>query len=229
MGERMTTFVFIHGAGDVGWYWHQVAAELRAKGYDTVAPDLPCDDDSAGLPEYADAVVDAVGSRTDLIVVAQSFGGFTAPLVCDRVPVRLLVLVAPMIPAPAEAPADYWTNTRYNDEPRESYDDTIALFYQDVPAELAAEARTRSRTQSEARMGEPSPLRAWPDIPTRVLICREDRLFPTGYLRRVAGERLGSTPDEIDGGHAPALSRPAELAERLDSYASGLNRAPGQR
>src|SRR6188472_4480872 len=104
----MANFAFIHGAGDVGWYWHLVEAELRARGHDTVAPDLPCDDDSAGLAEYADAVVQAIGDRDDLIVVAQSFGGFTAPLVCDRVAVRMLVLVAPMIPAPGEAPADYW-------------------------------------------------------------------------------------------------------------------------
>jgi pimeloyl-ACP methyl ester carboxylesterase len=118
-GVEVATFGLIHGAGDVGWYWHLVQAELAQRGHDTVAPDLPCDDDSAGLAEYADTVVDAVGDRTDLIVVAQSLGAFTAPLVCDRVAVRLLVLVAPMIPAPGEAPADYWTHTRYGDEARE--------------------------------------------------------------------------------------------------------------
>ena len=214
----MATFVLIHGAGDVGWYWHLVEAELRERGHDTVAPDLPCDDDSAGLPEYVDAVVQAIGDRTDLVVVAQSLGAFTAPIVCDRVPVKLLVLVAPMIPAPGEAPADYWVNTRYGEEVRESYDDTIELFYQDVPPELASEALKRGREQSEARMGEASPLEAWPDVPTRVLLCRDDRLFPAGFIRRVARERLGITPDEIDGGHTPALSRPKELAERLQAY-----------
>src|SRR5512134_1100881 len=101
----MSTFVLIHGAGDVGWYWHLVEAELRARGHDTVAPDLPCDDDTAGLPEYADTVVRAAEGRTGLVVVTQSFGGFVAPLVCDRLAVELLVLVAPMIPAPGEAPA----------------------------------------------------------------------------------------------------------------------------
>jgi hypothetical protein len=217
----VAAFVFIHGAGDVGWYWHLVEAELRARGHDTIAPDLPCDDDSAGLPEYADSVAGAVGDRAHLIVVAQSLGGFTAPLVCDRVAVELLVLVAPMIPAPGEAPADYWTDTRYSDEPRDRYDGAIALFYQDVPPELAAEALNRGRTQSEARLGEPSPLRVWPDVPTRILICRDDRLFPPGFLRRVARERLGITPDEIDGGHTPALSRPHELADRLEAYAAG--------
>jgi pimeloyl-ACP methyl ester carboxylesterase len=216
----VATFVLIHGAGDVGWYWHLVEAELRARGHDTVAPDLPCDDDSAGLPEYADAVVEAIGDRSDLVVVAQSLGGFTAPLVCERVPARLLVLVAPMIPAPGEAPADYFAGTRYHDEARPSYGDTVALFYQDVSPELAAEALKHSRTQSEARMGEASPLRAWPDVPTRVLICRDDRLFPPAYLRRVARERLGVTPDELDGGHTPALSRPRELADRLHAYAT---------
>jgi pimeloyl-ACP methyl ester carboxylesterase len=216
----MATFVLIHGAGDVGWYWHLVEAELRSVGHDTVAPDLPCDDDSAGLPEYADAVVRAIGDRTDLVVVAQSLGGFTAPLVCDRVPVQLLVLVAPMIPAPGEAPDDYWANTRYGEEVRATFADPIDLFYQDVPPELASEALKREREQSEARMGEPSPLKAWPDVPTRVLLCREDRLFPAAFLRRVARERLGISPDEIEGGHTPALSRPRELAERLDAYAA---------
>jgi pimeloyl-ACP methyl ester carboxylesterase len=214
----MATYVLIHGAGDVGWYWHLVEAELRARGHDIVAPDLPCADDSAGLPEYADAVIDAIGDRTDLVVVAQSFGGFTAPLVCDRAAVDLLVLVAPMISAPGEAPADYWANTRYEDEERTTYDDAIALFYQDVPPGLAAEALKRGRPQSEARMHEPSPLKAWPDVSTRVLLCRDDRLFPAPFLRRVARERLGITPDEIDGGHTPALSRPRELGDRLEAY-----------
>jgi pimeloyl-ACP methyl ester carboxylesterase len=216
----MSTFILIHGAGDVGWYWHLVEAELRERGHDTVAPDLPCDDDAAGLPEYADAVVEAIGDRTDLVVVAQSVGGFTAPLVCDRVPVKLLVLVAPMIPAPKEAPADYLANTRYGEEVQERYEDDIALFYQDVPPELVAEARRRSRKQSETRLAEPSPLAAWPDVPTRVLLCRDDRLFPAAFVRRVAQERLGIVPDEIDGGHTVALSHPKELAERLEAYAA---------
>ncbi len=216
----MSTFVLIHGAGDVGWYWHLVEAELRARGHDAIAPDLPCDDESAGLPEYADAVVEAIGERTDLVVVAQSLGAFTAPLVCDRVPAKLMVLVAPMIPAPGEAPSDYWANTRYGDEAHGQFEDDIALFYQDVPQELASEALTRARRQSEARMGEPTPLAAWPDVPTRVLACRDDRLFPVAFVRRVARERLGVVPDEIDGGHTPALSRPKELAERLEAYAA---------
>jgi pimeloyl-ACP methyl ester carboxylesterase len=214
----MATFVLIHGAGDVGWYWHLVEAELRKRRHDVVAPDLPCDDDAAGLPEYADTVIEAIGDRTDLVVVSQSLGAFTAPLVCHRVSVDLLVLVAPMIPKPHEAPADYWTDTSYEQDAREHYDDEIALFYHDVPPELAAQALKRGRRQSEARLSEPSPLESWPDVPTRIVLCRDDRLLPAPFLRRVALERLGITPDEIDGGHTPALSRPKELGDRLEAY-----------
>ncbi|MGH2679609.1 MAG: alpha/beta fold hydrolase [Actinomycetota bacterium] len=67
----MATYVLIHGAGDGDWYWHLVDAHLRARGHDVVAPDLPSDDDSAGLRAYADAVLDAIGDRTELVVVAR--------------------------------------------------------------------------------------------------------------------------------------------------------------
>ena len=130
---------------------------------------------------------------------------------------------------PGEAPADYLTDTRYEEESRERYDDEIALFYQDVPPELASEALEHGRAQSEARMQEPLSLEAWPDVPTRVLLCRDDRLFPARFLRRVAHERLGLTPDEIDGGHTPALSRPKELADRLEAYAAQAGIDPGVR
>ena len=108
----MATFVFIHGAGGRGSYWDLVAAEVRGAGHDTVAMDLPCDDDAAGWSEYADAVVEAIGDRRgDLVVVAQSLGGFTAPLVAERVPVELIVLVTAMVPRPGETGDEWWANT----------------------------------------------------------------------------------------------------------------------
>ena len=214
----MATFALIHGAGDSGWYWHLAAAGLRERGHDVVAPDLPCEDDSAGLSEYADTVLDAIGDRTELVVVAQSAGGFTAPLVCARTPVELLVLLAGLVPAPGETANDWWTNTGYAPERGDWPNDDASIFYHDVPPALAAEALKRGRTQSDTPSEEPWPLESWPDVPTRFLLCRDDRLLPAEFLRRVVRERLGITPDEIDGGHCVALSRPDELAARLDGY-----------
>jgi pimeloyl-ACP methyl ester carboxylesterase len=225
----MATYVLIHGSGDSSWYWHLLAAELRERGHDVVAPDLPIEDDTAGLWQYADTVVEAIGDRRDLVVVAQSAGAFTAPLVCERVPVDLLVLLAGMVPLPGEPPEDWWANTGCAQARREqderdgrAPDDMIALFMQDVPADLAAEAFRRERHQSETPGRKPWPLAAWPNVPTRFLLCRDDRLFPADFMRRVVRERLGITPDEIDGSHCVALSRPKELAERLESYRAEL-------
>ncbi len=213
----MATYVLIHGAGDVGWYWYLVEAELRQRGHDVVAVDLPCDDDSAGLAEYTDTVVNAIGDRTELVVVAHSFGGYTAPLVCARTPVDLLVLVAGMVPLPGESAHEMFANTGYQQEEQEDSSDA-AVFYHDVPQDLAAEALSKSRRQSSTPAQEPWPLETWPDVPTRYLLCRKDRMFPPQWSRRVVRERLGITPDEIDSGHCPALSRPRELADRLETY-----------
>jgi pimeloyl-ACP methyl ester carboxylesterase len=226
----MSTFAFIHGAGDVGWYWHLVEAELRERGHDTIAPDLPADDESAGLNEYADAVVEAVGDRENLVVVGQSFGGFTAPLVADRLPVDVLVLVAGMIPSPGEPPDDWWANTGYKEAVEEQAardggltgnDDPYVSFYHDVPRELAEEAMTHERAHpSQTSMTTPWPLDAWPKVPTRFVLCSEDRFFPPDFFRRVVPERLGIAPDEIAAGHCVALSRPKELADLLEGYAA---------
>ena len=109
--------------------------ELRQHGHDTLAPDLPCDDDSAGLADYADVVVEAIGGRRGLVLAAQSFGGFTAPLVAARVPVDMLVLVAAMIPAPGEAPGDWPVRTGFDKVMRQQAQRYAGqdLIYHDVP------------------------------------------------------------------------------------------------
>ena len=230
----MSTFVLIHGGGDVGWYWHLVEKELRARGHDAVAPDLPADDDSVELVDYADFVVKAVGDRKDLVVVGQSFGGFTAPLVADRLSADVLVFVAGMVPAPGEPPGDWWGNTGYSEAAREQAkldggltgnDDPFVTFYHDVPRKLAETAISKERAHpSNAAMTAPWPLDALPDVPTKFVLCTEDRFFPPSFLRRIVAERLQIVPDEVAAGHCVALSRPKELAELLVRYATTAGR-----
>jgi pimeloyl-ACP methyl ester carboxylesterase len=224
----VSTFVLIHGAGDVGWYWHLVEAELRTRGHQTVAPDLPADDESARLEDYADAVIETIGDRGDLVVVGQSFGAFTAPLVADRLAARALVLVAGMVPSPGEPPKDWWDNAGFRravdeqarrDGGLTGNADPYVSFYHDVPRSLAEEAMSKEREHpSEAAMEAPWPLDAWPDVRTKFVLCSEDRFFPPDLFRRLVPERLGITPDEIAASHCVALSRPRELADLLTSY-----------
>jgi pimeloyl-ACP methyl ester carboxylesterase len=220
----MATFVLIPGAGSDAWYWHLVVPELEAAGHDVVAVDLPCTDDAAGFPEYADRVIDAIGDRRALVLVAQSLGGFTAPLVCERVPVELMVLVAAMVPCPGESAGEWWVNTGHAEaRGPDASDDPVEMFLHDVPPAVAAESERHVHEQSAAPFAPPWPLDAWPDVPTRFLLCRDDRFFPADFQRRVVRERLGIVPDEMDGGHLPALSRPHELAARILRYHAELD------
>lgn len=220
------SYVLLPGAGGDSWYWHLVAPRLRALGHEVLTPDLPAADDAAGLPEYADTVVEEIGDRVGLIVVAQSMGAFTAPMLCDRVDVPLLLLVAPMIPAPGESPGAWWSNSgqtaaRRQQDIEEGRDpdaefDVVTTLMHDVSPDLVAEAFERGEPrQSDAPFELPWPLGAWPQVPTRVLAGRHDRLFPLEFTQRLAVERLGVAADVIDSGHLPALSRPDDLVRWL--------------
>lgn len=215
----MPTYVLIHGANLDSWYWHLVAPELEARGHEVLAPDLPCDDDKAGLSEYTDAVIRAVGDRSPVILVAQSLGGFIAPLVAERIPVEMMVLVAAMVPRPGESQREWWANTGHVfPDPF----DPVAVFCHDLPPQLVAEVGRHAREQSDTPFEKPWPLASWPNVPTRCLLGRHDRLFPPEFERRVVQERLEIVPDEIDGGHLPALGRPRELVRRLEDYRTDM-------
>lgn len=227
----MSTYVLIHGAASDSWYWHRVVPLLEARGHTVVAPNLPSDDDSAGLADYADQVVRAVCDPhhrpKPLIVVAQSMGGFTAPLVADKIPVDLIVMLNAMIPLPREPLGSWWERTgfeqarrehaRRNGRPKDADFDVMWDFFHDVPEEVVGAAFARGeRHQSGRPFEERFPLDRWPPVRTRFLLARDDRFFPADFMRRVVHERLGIVPDEMPGGHLVALSRPEELVERLE-------------
>ena len=215
--------VLVPGAGGQAWIWHRLVPELTRRGLAAVAVDLPADDDSAGLDAYAETVVAAASPWDEVVVVAQSMAGFTAPLVCARRPVRALVLLNAMVPRPGETGAQWWTVTGHSAEG--SWEE---LFFHDVPPDVLAEARDRGEpAQSSRPFEDPWPLASWPDVPTVVLGGAEDRFFPPDFQRRVARERLGLDVELIPGGHLAALSRPVELAERLAAVVDGLGARDG--
>ena len=167
-----TTFVLVPGAGGQAWYWHRLVGELQRRGHRAVAVDLPSGDDTAGLAAYADAVVAAAdGDR--VVLVAQSMGGLTAPLVCERLPVALLVLVNAMVPRPGETGGEWWAVTGQEQaradaaarDGREPDDD--GDFFHDVPDEVVAAAMQQPFEQTGRPFEDPWPLTGWPDVPTR--------------------------------------------------------------
>ena len=225
----MATFSLIPGAGGDPWEWHRLVSELEARGHDAIAVRLPAEDDTAGWSEYADAVIDSIGDRAEVVLVAASMGGFTAPIVCTRIRVDLLVLLNAMIPLPGETFDAWWSNTDSGPARREYHaalglspaatEDDAIIYYHDLSPELRAQALARTwQGQSAAQLGEPWPLTSWPDVATRVLAGRQDRMFPFEFQRRVARERLGLEVEAIDGGHMAALSNPVAVADRLEAF-----------
>ncbi|GAA3457203.1 alpha/beta fold hydrolase [Dactylosporangium matsuzakiense] len=226
----MTSFTLVPGAGGSAWYWHRVVALLQAHGHAAVAVELPAGDDAADLPAYADAIVAAAGSPTGAaddgpVLVAQSMGGLSAPLACDRLSAREIVLVNAMIPRPGETGGEWWTATgqdvakreldrREGRDPDAAFDPAVTFFH-DVPPDITAQAMGEEAVQSGTPFADPWPLPAWPAVPTRVLCGRDDRLFPADFQVRVARERLGLDATVVPGGHLLALSRPDAVVEFL--------------
>ena len=87
------------------------------------------------------------------MLVAQSLGGFTAPLVAERLPVSLIVLVAAMVPAPGESPGEWWVNTGHVfPDPF----DPMEVFLHDLPGVLVRtgrkeESRAKARGENHGR------------------------------------------------------------------------------
>jgi len=219
----VSTFVLIPGAGGTASFWSRVTPLLEASGHEAIAVDLPGADESAGLPEYTDLVLAAIADREDVVLVAQSMGAFTAPMVCARGPVRLLILVNAMIPRPGETPGE-WGGHTGSDEARIAAArdggypaelDLDTYFLHDLPPEVLASDEVSGRPEADIAFGQPCAIDRWPDVPTRVISGRDDRLFPLEFQRRVAQERLGLEVDVVPGGHLAALSYPAALADQI--------------
>jgi pimeloyl-ACP methyl ester carboxylesterase len=226
----MAAFVLIPGAGGAAWYWHRVVPLLEDAGHEAIAVDLPGDDESAGLPKYTRLVIDAIGARDHVVLVAQSLGAFTASLVAARTELERLVLVNAMVPDPGETPGEWWENT--GSEPARvaaaesgGYDtefDLDTYFLHDVPPEVAAVGEPHQRPEADVVFGSVCDFEAWPQIPIDAVAGESDRFFPVGFQRRLAQDRLGLEADVLPGGHLIALSQPDTLAGYLlGAYETG--------
>jgi pimeloyl-ACP methyl ester carboxylesterase len=222
---RQRSFALVPGAGGNAGFWQLVEPLLQEAGYHSVAVSLP-NWPGATLADQADAIVAAADASTEIILVAQSMGAFSAPLACDRLAVAELVLLNAMIPAPAETAGEWWASTgqadamRSNDL-REGRDpdagfDAQTYFLHDLPPDVLALLMSSGEEEPVDSLFETRfPLTRWPDVPTTVLAGRDDRFFPYAFQRRVARDRLGLEVEPLPGGHLLALSQPEALVARL--------------
>lgn len=236
----MITFGLVHGEWHGSWCWDLVAAELRGRGHEAVAVDLPSEDPQAGAEAYAQVVADAVGERDgEVVLVGHSMGCLTVPVAAELLasrgrPVDRLVLIAPLLPRLGRS-----FDEVHADEPdrlmpglgagqhRHSDGSTswqpqaaIATMYPDAAPELAEWAAARLRRQQWRVRQEVTPLRAWPEVAVTVVACGADAVVNSDWVRRAARVRLGAEAVLLPGDHSPFLARPAQLADLVLSPVS---------
>jgi len=223
--------VLIHGSYFGAWCWDALVPELEALGHRATAVDLPIGEVGVGASGYADAVVGATDGSEPPVLVAHSMSGLVAPVVATRRPVARIVFIAAFLPRPgmsandqrrAEpidppvAPSTFEFTDLGDDVWKVGPNTARELFMHDASDAVAAWAIERLRPQCYAVMSEITPIETWPAVPVDSIVCRNDRALNTDWARHAARERLGIDAIELDGGHSPMLTRPAELADVID-------------
>jgi pimeloyl-ACP methyl ester carboxylesterase len=224
----------VHGSYHGSWCWDFLRPELERLGHRVVAVDLPISQPGLGATEYAGVVEAALDSAAEPVLVGHSMGGLVIPLVATRRQVRRLIFLAALLPSPRRSANDQrraepidgrkpLTTAQWTDLGKDVWAVGAAtateLFYHDALPAVARWATARLRPQCHKVMSELTPLREWPDVACRSIVCRDDRALNPQWGRTAARERLGIDAVEIDGAHSPFLTRPAELARLLDTLA----------
>jgi pimeloyl-ACP methyl ester carboxylesterase len=222
----VATFGLVHGAWHGAWCWEKLIPHLESRGHAAVAMDLPSDDPASTFQDYAEAVRSALGEADDVILVGHSLGGVTLPFVARSRPVRLLVYLCGVIPATratAGSPHEPSDSTEIFDALRKDPDGcsswpegTTNALYSDLSEADVAWASSRLRRQCWGIWKAFEPFDKIDGLASMSIVALDDRAIPLAWSRWAARERLGGLePVEIEGGHFPMMSRPAELAGLL--------------
>jgi pimeloyl-ACP methyl ester carboxylesterase len=224
----MSVFALIHGSMHGAWCWRDLVPELERLGHRAVVMDLPCEDASAGLAEYADTIEAAVGEASDVFLVGHSLGGRSLPVVASRRPVSRMIFLC-CTPTPldaidstafAEMVTEEYASARFEERAdgtrRMAPESAIGAFFHDCPPETARWAAESLRWQGPKPLSIPSPVKRWPETPMDIVLTRDDRAVRFDWALGEARRWLESRePVVLPGSHSPFLSRPAELAEVL--------------
>jgi pimeloyl-ACP methyl ester carboxylesterase len=218
----MSLVCLVHGSTQGPSCWNLLVPELQKLGHDTILVDLPIDQPEASATVYAERIADSI-DRDGAIVVAHSASGLFLPLVPARREVARIVFLAAVIPQIGKSLIDQVSSEPDMLNPawrgKNPVDDeqvAMEFLFHDCAPEIARWAMTTRRLlMARQAMMEICPLDEWPAVPCSSIVCSGDRTIQPAWSRRVARERLGVEPIELEAGHCPHISRPEALAQAL--------------
>jgi pimeloyl-ACP methyl ester carboxylesterase len=238
------SFVLVHGAWHGAWAWdalapllpgHVEAVDLPGHGADATPPR------SCTLDAYAARTVEALeraaaATGGPAVLVGHSLGGMTVAQAAELRPdlVRSAVFVCAYMPRDGEsgyalarqdtasAVGPETCVLRPDDGVLEVLPDRITgAMYDGCDPETAAAAAARLHPEPLAAMGQPVRLSSerFGSVERLYVHCLHDRILTLPLQRQLVAAQPCRTV-ELDAGHSPALSHPAELAAVLTAARS---------
>lgn len=227
----MAQFILVHGACHGAWCWRDIVPALHARGHSVQAIDMP--GRGGGVPDltladHADAILSAYEGKA--VLVGHSAGGLSISAAAQAAPDRVarLIYVAALVPQDGDTvvglmgaltgdrPAPRFI--RAEDRLSYSFDTTAPgageMLYNG--ADRAAMDWALAQVTYEPTAPHRDPIRlgdAFDGVAKSAVICDADRVIPAQDQLRMA--QAITDRAQIDTGHSPFLSAPAELTEHL--------------
>ncbi len=226
----MADFVFVHGAFQGGWVWQMAANRLRVEGHRVHTPTLPgcgylaqhmsSEDD---LHTYVESVMNYLEfeNLTEVVLVAHSFSGMICGAVMMQAPERIsrVVFVDAVIPESGRSFADTAGSAFLQMEEKHRMEEgkikPWPLLIFGVAGPDSEWFASRLRPFPSKAFHTPFPGTFDPSLMAVTYIgCRQT---VTPFIREMAEKARGYDWPviEIETGHCPMVSCPAELVRNI--------------
>ena len=226
----MTSFVLVHGAAHAGWCWDRLVPHLAddPRVDHVLAVDLPGhgsrrdgDHERLRIDDYVDAVVADVedADLCEIVVVGHSLAGLTVGHAAARLGglMRRLVHLSTCLPEPGTSADDRMS------DPRSPLSHGLGLeemFCNDLDPDTAAWLMSRLEPEPMGPYTEPVTHPDLPvELPVTYVVLERDLALPPDVQRVQAATAGIDDLVTFDSGHEPFLSRPADLARLLLTFA----------
>lgn len=217
----VTDFVLLHGTTQSPRGWDRLVGALEDRGHTSHLVDLDSSEDRDAEAYALEVCRQVSGTVGRPVVVAHSGAGLVLPAAARALGAARQVWLAAAVPDEHHAlsetmradPAAMFNPEWVGQDP--TTDPVLAAYFLFHDADLATLrwALGTLRRFVPARLYR-EPVATTDDIPSTYIVCTQDRTLRPDWSRREA-RRTKATLLEIDAGHCPHVSQPAQLAELL--------------